>query len=230
ERDLVLGLVTNNRPVHEDGDKVLGCFLNTTPVRYTIPTDLTWAGYIEMTAAKLREVRQYERFPLFEIARVIGEQSKDNNPIFDALFNFTDFHIYEQVEKEENFGTPAGAQPAGVKKPDTGLNWSALEGSQVTNTLFDFEVSVTLGILSINPKYVPSAISGEVVEKSCIYFKRVLNKFIREPDAPATKNDILTSREKQKLLYRFNDTTVDYSNRQTMHGLFQGQVERTPDH
>ncbi|MCP5054251.1 MAG: hypothetical protein GY940_44195, partial [bacterium] len=191
ESDIILGMVTNNRPVHEDGDKVLGCFLNTTPVRFKVPTDLTWAGYIKMTAAKLREVRQYERFPLFEIARVIGEHSKDNNPIFDALFNFTDFHIYKQIENEEDSGGATGDEPVGFEEPDTGFNRSALEGSQVTNTLFDFEVDVTSGVLSINPKYVPSAVSAELVEKSCVWFKRVLNKLIQEPNALAVKNDIL---------------------------------------
>src|SRR3569833_2293271 len=35
ENDVVTGLVTNIRPDTEDGDKVLGCFLNSVPLRMT---------------------------------------------------------------------------------------------------------------------------------------------------------------------------------------------------
>ncbi|MCP5054942.1 MAG: amino acid adenylation domain-containing protein, partial [bacterium] len=80
ESDLVVGVVNNNRPVHEDGDKVLGCFLITLPLRIRIPTNITWAGYINMIETKLQEVRQYERVSLFEIARVVEEKNKDRNP------------------------------------------------------------------------------------------------------------------------------------------------------
>jgi non-ribosomal peptide synthetase component F len=34
EDEVTAGLVTNNRPLKEDSEKVLGCFLNTIPFRY----------------------------------------------------------------------------------------------------------------------------------------------------------------------------------------------------
>ncbi|MCP5052505.1 MAG: amino acid adenylation domain-containing protein, partial [bacterium] len=225
QEDLVVGVVTNNRPVHEDGDKVLGCFLNTIPVRMQIPTGITWAGYIKMVETKMLEVRRYERLSLFEIARIIGEKNKDRNPIFDTLLNFTDFHIYRDVETEvvpeSERSQPREPESAAVK----GLN---IEGSQITNTLFDFEVSITMGGFVIHPKYNPSAVSEEIVQKSCVYFERVLNKFIHEPDTPMTANDILSPEEIQQLLVQFNDTAADYSREKTIHGLFEEQAERTP--
>ncbi|MCP5054399.1 MAG: AMP-binding protein, partial [bacterium] len=226
ESDLVVGMVTNNRPVHEDGDKVLGCFLNTIPVRMQIPTGITWAGYIEIMERKLQELRQHERLPLFEIARVIEERNKDRNPIFDTLFNFTDFHIYSDIDMEGFLQSESTTK----KEPDVPAKQFDFFGSQMTNTLFDFEVDITGGIISVHPKYVPSAISDEVVQKSCIYFVEVLNKFIHEPETPLSKDAILSPEEKQKLLVEFNDTASQYSTEETMHGLFQEQVERTPGH
>ncbi|MCP5053870.1 MAG: amino acid adenylation domain-containing protein, partial [bacterium] len=226
ENDLVVGIVAHNRPLHQDGDKILGCFLNTVPIRMQIPITGTWAAYINAIETKLQEVREHERLPLFEIARVIDEKNKDRNPIFDTLFNFTDFHIFKDTDIEE----PLQSKPATGKEPDVPDKRFDLTGSQMTNTLFDFEVDITNGFLIIHPKYDPSAISDQVVQKSCTYFKRVLNKFIREPNSRISKNDILPPEEKQKLLVEFNDTTSPYSTDQTMHGLFQEQVERTPDY
>ncbi|MCP5054182.1 MAG: amino acid adenylation domain-containing protein, partial [bacterium] len=85
-------------------------------------------------------------------------------------------------------------------------------------------------VLLIHPKYDPSVISDEVVQKSCVYFEQVLNKFIREPDTLLTKNAILPLEEKRKLLYQFNDTAAGYSTTKTMHRLFEDQVEKTPGH
>ncbi|MCP5048565.1 MAG: amino acid adenylation domain-containing protein, partial [bacterium] len=229
ERDLVVGIVTNNRPVHEDADKIFGCFLNTVPVRMKIPTNITWADYLKMVDRKLQEVRRHERFPLFEIARVVEEKNKDRNPFFDTLLNFTDFHILRETDVEEKSGSEPG-EPSGNADPDVNGGALSLSGSQNTNTLFDFEVDITSGVLLIHPKYVPSIISDEVVQKSCVYFEQVLNKFINEPETLLRKNDILPPEEKQKLLVEFNDTALQYSTEETMHGLFQEQVERTPHH
>ncbi|MEM9922097.1 MAG: amino acid adenylation domain-containing protein, partial [Bacteroidota bacterium] len=49
EEDIVLGLVSNNRPMVEDADKVLGCFLNTLPVRIKFQEmrDISWIAYLK---------------------------------------------------------------------------------------------------------------------------------------------------------------------------------------
>ena len=228
ESDLVVGLVTNNRPLHEDGDKVLGCFLNTVPVRMQIPTGITWGGYIKLMERKLQNLRPHERLPLFEIARVIEERNKNRNPIFDTLFNFTDFHIFSETDIEENSEPGAASGQSGA--PDVPVEELSLTGSEMTNTLFDFEVDITSGDLVIHPKYDPASISDALVQKSCTYFERVLNKFIHEQDNLLSKNAVLPSEEKQQLLIKFNATSSPYSTDQTMHGLFQNQVDRTPNH
>ncbi|HLP60503.1 MAG TPA: amino acid adenylation domain-containing protein, partial [Candidatus Deferrimicrobium sp.] len=216
ENDLVLGCVTHNRPDKLDGDKVLGCFLNTTPVRLQIPNALSWQEYAVMVEQKMLEVKKHERLPLFEIALLIGEKNKDRNPIFDTLFNFTDFHTYREIDIDES-STP-------IDRKD----FTSIEGHLDTNTLFDFEVDITSGNLIIHPKYNVQVISDNMVEKCCIYFMNILEKYIDEPDNLARRDDILPLTEKENLLRHFNDTQADYSREKTMPMLFEEQVVRTP--
>ncbi|MCP5109038.1 MAG: hypothetical protein GY950_36985, partial [bacterium] len=96
ENDIVVGCVTNNRPLKPDGEKLLGCFLNTVPIRLHIPAGLDWQGYIQRVDKKMLEVKAFERLPLFEIARAIGEKNNERNPIFDTPFNFMDFFVIHQ--------------------------------------------------------------------------------------------------------------------------------------
>ncbi|MDQ1352317.1 MAG: hypothetical protein QG657_2623, partial [Acidobacteriota bacterium] len=218
ESDITVGSVTHNRPPKQDGDKVLGCFLNTVPVRIMLPPHVNWAGYFSMIAAKMLEIKKYERVSLFEIARIIGEKSQEQNPIFDTLFNFVDFHVY--------FNADAGT----VDLNNMENVAFSTEGNQDTNTLFDFEISITFGEFILCPKYNYLAISDEMVQRSCVYFERILRKFIHEPHAVARKGDILPEEEKRRILEEFNDTGAFYDRDRILPGLFEDRVEKAPGH
>ncbi|MCK5055304.1 MAG: AMP-binding protein, partial [Candidatus Aminicenantes bacterium] len=216
ESDIVVGSVGNNRPQKQDGDKVLGCFLNTLPYRIKIPVSGTWSDYIAMIAGRVVEIKKYEWVSLFEIAIIIGEKSREQNPIFDTLFNFIDFHIYFDADSEYVH------QQETVKPP------FVVKGNQDTNTLFDFEISITFGEFILNPKYNYLAISHEMVRRACVYFERILGKFVEEPHTIARKHDIVPEEERRRLLYEFNDTAAPYDRNKLLHRLFEEQVEKRP--
>jgi tyrocidine synthetase-3 len=218
EDDIVAGSVTHNRPQKQDGDKILGCFLNTVPVRIKIPVSIKWFEYIGMIAAKIQEIKSYERVSLFEIARFIGEKSQGENPIFDTLFNFIDFHIYFEADPGNGQYQHQDASNAGI----------SLKGNQDTNTLFDFEISVTFGEFILCPKYNHLAISHDMVRRSCVYFEGILKKFIEAPGQVARKDEIIPAAEKQKILEEFNQTNDIYNKDGLIHELFETQVRQTP--
>src|ERR1051326_258108 len=86
--DIVVGLVSFNRPARVDGDKLLGCFLNTVPLRVKIPVNPTWREFIALIDQRILEIKRYEVLSLFEISRAIGGGTPGTNPLFDTLFNF----------------------------------------------------------------------------------------------------------------------------------------------
>ncbi|HLP46686.1 MAG TPA: amino acid adenylation domain-containing protein, partial [Candidatus Kapabacteria bacterium] len=219
ENDMVLGCVTHTRTEGPDGDKVLGCFLNTVPVRLKIPTPLSWHEYVVMVERKMMEVKKHERLSLFEIALLLDEKNKDRNPFFDTLLNFTDFHLYRELDTDENIRITENNKQ----------NFPTVELHQDTNTLFDFEVDITTGSLLIQPKYNVQVISDYVIKKCCIYFVNILEKYINEPDSIAHRDDILPLTEKEDLLRHFNDTRAAYSREKTMVLLFEEQVLKTQD-
>ncbi len=216
ENDILVGYVTNNRPVIPDGDKIVGCFLNTVPVRVKMPTGLTWAQYIRFIENKMLEIKEFERFSLFEIARVIGEKAKDRNPIFDTLFNFKDFHIFQEAHTGSESIETYNSVPLRVDR------------SEDTNTLLDFEVDITGNSLGLDIKYKSFAISNQRVTQCFTYFKQIIDQLINEPGTIIRKNDIISNQEKKQLLEEFNDTDAPYSHHKTMHQLFEEQVEKTP--
>jgi amino acid adenylation domain-containing protein len=224
ENDLVLGLVADNRPLGEDGDKVLGCFLNTVPVRIKIPCDITWKEYILGIDKKLRILKRYDRMPFPGIVKISGEESHGRNPIFDTFFNFTDFHILKQAEHRYE---PGESPDPTDRDNDMHL---AVNSHAFTNTAFDFSIDTTMGAAHVTIAYDNSLVSDTWVKNCSGYFQRLLEKFIDPTPARIQKKDILSAAEKQQLLYDFNNTRIECDLNRTIHQLFQDQVQKTPDH
>jgi tyrocidine synthetase-3 len=185
KNDIVVGLVTTTRPQCEDSDKLLGCFLNTVPVRMKIPQNEKWGDYIHKVEKKMRELKKYDKLSLFNIRKAIGEQTHPENPIFDTLFNFVDFFVYPEAKKTQPqyTGNDIGKIPPG--------NRLSINHFEETNTLYDFSVDITWGTMNIYISYHPSVFTKKTVEKLCRCFEDVLNYFIYEPESLIKKEHMI---------------------------------------
>ncbi|MBD0258779.1 MAG: amino acid adenylation domain-containing protein, partial [Cytophagales bacterium] len=210
EDDLVTGMVTSNRPPLEDGDKILGCFLNTTPVRIRFPEGESWKDYAQAVHRKLVAQKAYEGLSLAEIMTIAGTRSGDTNPFFDTLFNYIDFHIYRQAVGET------------ASTPDSRLRISNYEN---TNTLFDFIVDVTQQDLRILINYSRSLVGGELVADLAGYFRTVLTLLVEAPDAVASKSALL-GKEAGRLVVA---NPAGYPRGETLVSRFEHQAAQTPD-
>lgn len=93
EDEIVTGLVSNGRPEVEGGDRVLGLFLNTVPLRVKLPSG-NWIDLVREIFSAERDLYPNRRFPLAEIQRMHG-----NQPLFETSFNFVNFHVYEKLRQ-----------------------------------------------------------------------------------------------------------------------------------
>jgi len=211
DRDVTAGLVTNNRPLDEEGDKILGCFLNTVPVRLQLPRDISWADYIKLVQEKSVLLKRFEKLSFFEILQVTEQNNQAGNPLFDTIFNFVDFHVYKQVDDIDN-----------IKR-----SRFTFEGYLKTNTLFDFNISTTLNSFVISISYSPAVVSPANTARLFGWFRTCLEKMTHQPEAVIRVEEIMTEAETTELLYEFNRTpSVDDM---LIHRLFEAQVKKSPD-
>ena len=61
------------------------------------------------------------------------------------------------------------------------------------------------------------------------HFAVLLNGIVLHPDQPVQQLPLLTDAEYHQIVHQWNDTAVDFDEPQTIHMLFEQQVERTPD-
>ncbi|KAA1242948.1 non-ribosomal peptide synthetase [Aquimarina sp. RZ0] len=83
--------------------------------------------------------------------------------------------------------------------------------------------------LSIFLKYRKDLFLKNSIERHLSYFKQILTEITSKPETKIDNLIMLQEEEKNKLLFSFNSTTVDYPNKTCIHKLFDIQVEKTPN-
>ena len=218
EKEGTVGLVTNNRPLTDDGDQLLGCFLNSIPFRYEMPSGaISWRQFFSQLDQHQLEIQPYNRMPLSAIAQVTRNNEPGKNPFFDILFNFVNFHVYEQLEAGVFEGRSADERSIVV------------DGYEQTNTYLDCSINITGDELHVIFSQSRRLKSGRSMEELSQYFHRVLEQVLYHYDLPADRSRILESAEWQGH-YGMMTTASLYPDRvSNIVSLFEAQVRAHPD-
>ncbi|WP_426454579.1 amino acid adenylation domain-containing protein [Paenibacillus sp. S-38] len=221
EADIVTGVVSHDRPAVDDGDRMLGCFLNSLPMRMRIGKRESKQGLLRQVADTLYRMKAHEVF-LSDIARMTGERSDPSlNPIFDTLFNYTDFHVL-------NFR----AAGDGIRPEEAaGLE---MESAEMTNTLLDVEVHRSSGHMNVQIKYAPSYFYDQDMETVFTLYVRILEELCDETDPVLGSGALILTEKETRMLREWNapvhELAAACTEGKTLHGLFEEQAARTPDH
>jgi amino acid adenylation domain-containing protein len=208
--DITIGLVSNSRPGIEDGDKILGCFLNTIPFRTTVNPDIKIKDLIKQVSDKVNLVKQHDKLSLQEILKAAGEETTTQNPVYDIIFNYLDFHITEEVHQK------------------TTLTESITNSFVKTNTYFDFTIHKSADSFTGHIIYSSALYAEESLKRISAYFQNILMQFLN-PNQTIFPQNILSKPELTKILYEFNNTTTSYPSNKTIQELFELQVQKTPN-
>ncbi|SFY32218.1 non-ribosomal peptide synthetase, partial [Pseudomonas sp. NFACC36] len=208
--DVVFGTVLVGRMQGGEGaDRALGMFINTLPVRVSLGAQGVRAG-VKATHARLTALLGHEHASLALAQRCSGVEAP--TPLFSALLNYR--HTATTVSAE------AVSAWNGIQM---------LSGEERTN--YPLMLSVDdLGEAFSFTVMTPARIGAQ---RLCGYVQHTLESLVRmleqTPQAPLHQLSVLPATEREQLLVGFNATQAEYPLEQTIHGLFEAQVQRTPE-
>ncbi len=205
--DVLTGLVANGRPENQEGDQILGLFLNTLPFRVQLNGG-TWIELIQQVFAAERELLPHRRYPLAEIQRNLGGE-----PLFEAAFNFIHFHAYQKVLELDNLQILGG------------------KAFEETNFTFNaqFSVNPNTSEIDLTIDYDALKLCPQQINRISQYYLHALVAMVNQPQERYELNSLLPEEEQEQLLIDWNNTQVDYPFHQCVHHLFEEQAERTPN-
>jgi tyrocidine synthetase-3 len=218
ETDIVTGVVSHNRPQILDSEKMLGNFLNTLPIRMHFDEVDNFKDLIEKIQLYLIDSHLNDMH-LSEISKVIGDKTAGKNPIFDCIFNYTNFHSLENW----NLDSPLEFGQFLLFDEDV------ISLNEMTNTLFDFEVNRLADELTISIKYVPSYFNDEDIELANKVYYRILESIVDDIDKKFSNINLISEKEQEELIYDFNSTQKKFDSDRTILDFFEEQVLKSPD-
>lgn len=201
DNDLTIGLISNNRPAIDDGEKILGCFAYGLPFRSTVASNnsLSWKQYFEEVDQNLSNFRSMKNITFLKIVEELGVEHRNENPFFDVIFNLMDFRVLNELEEKNIVQTSA--------LMENKINHIAHDRS---NTYLDFVISVTGGKIMIRAEQKKELNAGLSLEQIVKNVRAVINKYLEDQDATIDSDSLMSPSLKEKLLINFQGATTPY--------------------
>jgi amino acid adenylation domain-containing protein len=211
KQEVVFGTVLMGRMQGGEGaDRALGMFINTLPLRVDVGLQCVSAG-VKATHARLTALLGHEHASLALAQRCSGVAAP--LPLFSALLNY------------RHSAAPSLSKEAQIA-------WNGLEvlaSEERTN----YPLTLSVDDLGEGFSLSVQAVPGIGAQRICGYMHMALENLVtaleQAPDASLRELSIVPAAEREQLLVTFNATEADYPQEQTIHGLFEAQVQRTPD-
>ena len=178
EDDVVSGLVMNGRLEEEDGERVLGVFLNTLPIRIGLRGG-TWKELVREAFEQEKEVMNHRMYPLSEMQWMKGREE-----LFDTLFMLLDFHVKGELREG------GGVQVTGYK--------DVIETNYPLVIIFS--VDQKSGGLRLGISYDEGELDEQEIRWLEDYYGRVLEKIVVDSSGRYEFDSLLTEGETNLVL------------------------------
>ncbi|NEW07888.1 amino acid adenylation domain-containing protein [Paenibacillus sp. SYP-B3998] len=210
QEDMIVGSPIAGRR-HPDVERTVGMFVNTLAFRNYPSPNKTFKAFLAEVKEQTLAAFDHQEFPFEQLVEKLAlRRDVSRNPLFDTMF------VMQNTNQEPLRAGDAEFKPIvlnpGVSRFD--LTLSATE--KESNLHLDFEYS--------SPLFLP-----ETIERFASHFIKTLKSIAGNSDQTLGEVYVLTAPEQEVLLGEFNDTAAPYPKEHTIHGLFEEQVERTPD-
>lgn len=213
QKDLVIGVPVFNRS-NAKYKQTMGHFANVLPLRINPETDMSFKELMKLIRHGLFECYRHKRTNFGDISRAVYEGVSEKGNLFDISLSF------EEQEMRKKFVTADECQNVTMTHQHERnalmlLIWGH-EGEADVCVNFDYR-------LDVFRKFIP-------IENFISHFEYLFTKAMEHGDTPISAIEVVPEAEKRMLLHDFNQTVMEYSKDQTIHGLFEEQAEQRPEH
>lgn len=209
--EIVIGVPILNRGKAKYKQTV-GHFSNIIPLKLTVCGESTFVGLMNNIKRELKACYRHHRSPAGEIYKAVFGTNVYEDKLYDISLS------YEKNDYFESFiNTKSRALTISSYSERNPLTIFVREFSEDSNVQINFDYQLRIFDKNFQIKNVVS------------HFKHLMHQIIEKENNKLSNIEVMTSQERQKILYSYNNTAADYPKSKTIHELFEEQVEKTPD-
>ncbi|MES2936925.1 MAG: non-ribosomal peptide synthase/polyketide synthase, partial [Pseudomonadota bacterium] len=207
--DVCIGTPIANRQ-RSELEPLIGFFVNTLVLRTRVDAAASFTDLLRQVRATALGAYAHQDLPFEQLVDAVAPaRSMAHQPLFQVML------VLQNAPMER------------LSLPDLELRPLAAAGD---STKFDLSLSVVEGgpQLFATLEYDTDLFDAASIERLVGHFGRLLQSVTRQPEVPMHRLDWLAEEELVQLR-AWNATDAEYPREQVLHGLFEAQVERTPD-
>lgn len=203
---VTIGIPVLNRSTKKEKSTV-GMYISTMPLTVPVSRQMTAAELCEEITSAHREIFRHQKYPYQNILQMIREKYNFSGSLFDVMVS------YQNAKTEASGKTEWYSN--GYSETPLELHIDNRDSTSRYTVTVDYQTELFSSPAEI--KLLVNRIVG------------IIRQVISAPDTTVEQLDILTESEKQKVVYDFNNTAVDYPRDKCVHELFSEQAAKTPD-
>jgi amino acid adenylation domain-containing protein len=199
--------IVNNH--QQDLEGVLGCFMNTLPLRAELHATQSFRDVLRSVRELTLGAYQNQDLPFEQLVEALGmERSLSHTPLFQVMFTLG---RREPLELPRLVASPV-AVDTGRARFD--MLWALEEAPGGIDATIEYDTDL----------FDEASVARWVSQFECL-----IEHIVSAPDEAIARLALLTPLERERLTVGWNDTQRDYAGERCLHELFEAQVRRAPD-
>jgi amino acid adenylation domain-containing protein len=211
--DIIIGTPIAGRD-HSDLENQMGLYLNTLPIRTKLKVDNSFLELLATQKETLLGAYDHQSYPFDALVGKLDlKRDMSRSVLFDVMV------VLQNQSQLNNLNTK---ELINLKVDDYQLSRKTAQ--------FDVNFIFTeIEGLNLSIEYNTDIYDAYLIERMFVHFENLLTAFLENPKKLVASIDYITEFEKQKLLFDFNDTKIEYPKHKTIIDLFEEQADRTPN-
>jgi len=211
QEDIVIGSPAAGRN-HADLENQVGFFVNTLALRTRFGAAQHFEELLHQVKTNTLQAYEHQLYPFDWLVENLSlSRDLSRSPLFDVMVVLQNTNG-EPIPKMDGVTMTVYPQPLCISKFD-----------------LTFTFSETANGIGIEAEYNTDLFAPARIRQLIGHYKQLLRVLIRESKRPIHALTYLSESEQKQLLVDFNQTAMAYPTDQTVVGLFEAQVEKTPD-
>ncbi|MBE8998845.1 amino acid adenylation domain-containing protein [Nostoc sp. LEGE 12447] len=208
--DILVGSPIANRNRNEI-EGLIGFFVNTLVLRADLSGDRSFNELLGRVRLMAMDAYAHQDLPFEMLVEVLQpDRDLSHTPLFQVMFTLQNVPMSE------------------IELADLTISSLPVESATAKFDLFLSIQNTGNGLAGVW-EYNTDLFDASTIERMTGHFVTLLSGIVANPEERISQLPLLSQTEQQQLLVEWNNTLTDYPRDQSIHQLFEEQVERTPN-
>ena len=191
--------------------KTLGMFVSTAPLRIHIDSEISYTEYVQELTRHWMGALRHQKYPIDEILRDVRSRFGDVERIYDIVFSYQNAKF---------------ADPDNSARIDTRWHFNGYQNEALA---INFNEREDDGLIQIDYDYLTGVFHAKDIDWLHDHYIRMLWHALDTPSKLIKQIEMVSEKEKSRILNEFNHTDADFPGDRTMLDYFNERVRRSPD-